>query len=114
MKTLVVAPFLPYPLVFGGAIRLYNMIRMLGYVLRRQPALVPARGTGEDPTEHLETICRRVVISDSRPPSSALRRARSLASAHSYQLLGPSQRRAAARARPARRRRATTTWCSSR
>ena len=29
MNTLVVAPFLPYPLVFGGAIRLYHMLRML-------------------------------------------------------------------------------------
>jgi len=86
MNTLVVAPFLPYPLVFGGAIRLYHMLRMLE-TCSDVSLLCYRSWDGEDPTEHLETICRRVVISDSRPPSSALRRARSLASTHSYQLL---------------------------
>jgi hypothetical protein len=82
MNTLVVAPFLPYPLVFGGAIRLYHTIRMLS-TFSDVSLLCYRSWDGEDPTDHLQTFCRRVVISDSRPPSSTLRRARSLASRHS-------------------------------
>ena len=69
MNTLVVAPFLPYPLVFGGAIRLYHMLRMLS-TFSDVSLLCYRSWDRDDPTEHLETICRRVVISDSRPPSS--------------------------------------------
>jgi glycosyltransferase involved in cell wall biosynthesis len=86
MNSLVVAPFLPYPLVFGGAIRLYHTIRMLS-TFSDVSLLCYRSWDGEDPTDHLQTLCHRVLISDSRPPSSTLRRARSLVSRHSYQLL---------------------------
>jgi polysaccharide biosynthesis protein PslH len=86
MNTLVVAPFLPYPLIFGGAIRLYHMIRMLSEF--SEVTLLSYRSSDdEDAPRHLEAFCRRVVISDTKPPSSTLRRARSLVSRHSYQVL---------------------------
>ena len=84
MNTLIVSPFMPYPLVFGAAIRLYNKIRMLTSF--SDVSLLSFRSWSEDdPTPHLETLCRRVVLIDSRPPDSKLQRALSLGSVHSYQ-----------------------------
>jgi glycosyltransferase involved in cell wall biosynthesis len=86
MNTLVVAPFQPYPLVFGGAIRLYHLARMLS-TFSDVTLLCYRSFDGEDPTAHLEEICERAVLNDSRPPSSSLRRARSIVSRSSYQAL---------------------------
>lgn len=84
MKTLVVTPFLPYPLVFGAAIRLYNKIRMLGS-FSDVSLLSYQSWTDEDSVAHLETLCRRVVVIDAKPPDSKVQRALSLGSVHSYQ-----------------------------
>jgi polysaccharide biosynthesis protein PslH len=84
MNTLVVSPFLPYPLVFGGAIRLYHLIKMLG-TFSEVDLLTYRSWTDRDATSHLETLCRRVVVSDAKPRETRLRRVQSLASRHSYQ-----------------------------
>lgn len=86
MNTLVVAPFQPYPLVFGGAIRLYHLVRMLS-TFSDVTLLCYRSWDGEDPTEHLEQICEHVILNDTRPESSGLRRARSIVSRSSYQAL---------------------------
>jgi glycosyltransferase involved in cell wall biosynthesis len=86
MNTLVVAPFQPYPLVFGGAIRLYHLIRMLS-TFSEVTVLCYRSFDGDDPTEHLQSFCRRVVINDTRPVDSRVRRAHSLVSRSSYQAL---------------------------
>jgi hypothetical protein len=41
--------------------------------------------TDDDSVAHLETLCRRVVVIDAKPPDSKLQRALSLGSVHSYQ-----------------------------
>jgi glycosyltransferase involved in cell wall biosynthesis len=84
LKTLVVTPFLPYPLVFGAAIRLYNKLRMLG-TFSDVSLLSYQSWTDEDPAAHLATLCREVVVLDAKPPDSKVERVRSLASLHSYQ-----------------------------
>ena len=76
----------PYPLVFGGAIRLYHLVRMLS-TFSDVTLLCYRSWDGEDPTEHLEQICEHVILNDTRPESSGLRRARSIVSRSSYQAL---------------------------
>ena len=108
MKTLVVTPFLPYPLVFGAAIRLYNKIRMLGS-FSDVSLLSYQSWTDEDSVAHLETLCRRVVVIDAKPPDSKLQRALLPRQRALLPVPGSSQRRAAADARRDGGRRATTT-----
>jgi polysaccharide biosynthesis protein PslH len=85
MQTLVVTPWMPYPLVFGGAIRTYHMLRMLASF--SEVTLLSYGNLGEvEAAEHLETFCRRVVVLPS-PRVDAIRRARSLLSRHSFQYL---------------------------
>lgn len=66
METLVITPFLPWPLVFGGAIRTYYMLRMLAEFSNVTLLTYPS-WTAEDSKQHLETICREVVIADPKP-----------------------------------------------
>lgn len=85
MQTLVITPWQPFPLVFGGAIRTYHMLRM--WASFSEVTLLTYGNPAEvDAIEHLETICRRVEVMQT-PPSNAIRRARSLVSRHSFQYL---------------------------
>ncbi|NWF79398.1 MAG: glycosyltransferase [Chloroflexi bacterium] len=68
MKTLLVSPYSPYPLVFGGAIRVYHVLKMfagfsdvtlLGYRTWQD------EGSAD---EHLRSLCVRVAMLDG-PPS---------------------------------------------
>jgi glycosyltransferase involved in cell wall biosynthesis len=91
MNALVVTPFLPYPLVFGGAIRLYHLMRMLSTF--SDVSLLSYRSwSDEDPTPHLEQMCSRVVISSAKPMNRRALRARSLVSRRSYQYLAHQSR----------------------
>jgi polysaccharide biosynthesis protein PslH len=67
MKTLIIAPFSPYPLVFGGAIRLYHVIKMFAAI---SDVTVLAYNTVKDKASsirHLETICERAILVDDAP-----------------------------------------------
>lgn len=67
MKTLIIAPFSPYPLVFGGAIRLYHVIKMFAAI---SDVTVLAYNTVKDKAStirHLESICERAVLVDGAP-----------------------------------------------
>ena len=86
MNTLVVAPFQPYPLVFGGAIRLYHLVRMLS-TFSDVTLLCYRSWDGEDPTEHLEHDLREGDPQRHQAGELGLRRARSIVSRSSYQAL---------------------------
>lgn len=83
MKILVVCPYFPYPLLSGGAVRVYNILKTLGrsheitlLCLSRKP--VSAR--------HLERVrrhCRRVEVFPRRPGRAARCLLRSLVSSRS-------------------------------
>jgi glycosyltransferase involved in cell wall biosynthesis len=67
MKTLIIAPFSPYPLVFGGAIRLYHLIKMFATI---SDVTVLAYNTWKDDgssVQHLETICEKAILVDGAP-----------------------------------------------
>ncbi len=67
MKTLIIAPFSPYPLVFGGAIRLYHVIKMFAAI---SDVTVLAYNTVKDKAaseRHLETFCERATLVDGAP-----------------------------------------------
>ena len=88
MNTLVVAPFSPYPLIFGGAIRLYHVVKM--FSLLSDVTLLAYRSYSgpEGPIGDLDTICKEVIIVD-RPPSHTRKKAalqvKSLFSTRSFQ-----------------------------
>ncbi|MCU0489980.1 MAG: glycosyltransferase family 4 protein [Chloroflexaceae bacterium] len=67
MKTLIIAPFSPYPLVFGGAIRLYHLIKM--FAATSEVTLVAYRiwNVDDASVRHLESICKKVVMVDEAP-----------------------------------------------
>jgi polysaccharide biosynthesis protein PslH len=67
MKTLVVSPFSPYPLVFGGAIRLYHLIKMFASFSDVTLLSYVSWADDEDPARHLQTICEKVVMVDAIP-----------------------------------------------
>lgn len=67
MKTLIIAPFSPYPLVFGGAIRLYHVIKMFAAL---SDVTVLAYNTVKDKASsirHLQTFCERAILVDGAP-----------------------------------------------
>lgn len=64
MRILIAAPFSPYPLIFGGAIRLYHLIKMCAEFSNVTLVAYRSWPDGEDPREHLKTICSRLVIVD--------------------------------------------------
>lgn len=67
LKTLVIAPFSPYPLIFGGAIRLYHVLRMLAATSEvTLVAFHPTPGD-TDVVRHLEGLCERVILVDGPP-----------------------------------------------
>ncbi len=70
MKTLVIAPFSPYPLVFGGAIRLYHLLKMFSTV--SDVSLLAYRSWSEDGDNvgDLDTFCKEVVLVDEHPLST--------------------------------------------
>lgn len=85
MQTLIVAPFSPYPLVFGGAIRLYHLLKMFSSF--SEVTLIAYTSWSNEPgvAEHLETICRKVIFVEGKPDQSNWLRARSIVSPRSYQ-----------------------------
>ena len=84
-KTLLISPWTPYPLVFGGAIRVYYLIKMLATF--SDVTLVAFRTWTDvpDTAEHLEAICEGVVLVDGKPAQSARLRVRSTLSLRSFQ-----------------------------
>jgi polysaccharide biosynthesis protein PslH len=85
MKSLIVSPFSPYPLVFGGAIRLYHLVKM--FAAFSETTLLSYASWTDDPNvaDHLQTICSKVVLVDGKPQANGRLRARSLLSARSFQ-----------------------------
>lgn len=87
MRTLFVAPFSPYPLVFGGAIRLYNLMQACREF--SSVSLLSFESWSEAQTEvesHLAQMCERVVFVPA-PAGSHLRKAGSLLTPQSFQHL---------------------------
>jgi polysaccharide biosynthesis protein PslH len=70
MKTLVISPYSPYPLTFGGAIRTYHVIKMFADI---SDVTVLSYGANPDQDltiNHLRTFCEEVeMITD--PPSDS-------------------------------------------
>lgn len=85
MKTLIVSPFSPYPLVFGGAIRLYNLVRMFTDLSETTLLSYASWSDGSDVMGHLESICHKVIMVDAKPKPTGRLRVRSLLSPHSFQ-----------------------------
>lgn len=67
MKTLFVAPYSPFPLIFGGAIRTYHMLRMFAEV--SDVTLVGYRTWQDEGSAeaHLRGLCARVSMLDGPP-----------------------------------------------
>jgi glycosyltransferase involved in cell wall biosynthesis len=85
--TLLISPWTPYPLVFGGAIRVYSTIRMLD-TFSDVTLLAYKSWSDQPPAEigaHLERLCERVVLVPGKPDRPGREQVRSLASRHSYQ-----------------------------
>lgn len=88
MKTLIVSPYNPYPVVFGGAIRVYHVLKM--FASFSDVSLLSYR-TWDDNGEsarHLETLCERVVMVDGVPSQTKkkwLLQARGLLSTKTFQ-----------------------------
>lgn len=88
MQTLVIAPFSPYPLVFGGAIRLYHLLKMFAQV--SDVTLLAYRSWSEDGDNigDLRTFCDDVILIDANPvhtQKKSLLQLRSLLSPRTFQ-----------------------------
>jgi len=85
MKTLIISPFSPYPLVFGGAIRLYHLVKM--FASFSETTLLAYASWTDDPNvaQHLETICHRATLVEGKPALTGALRTRSLLSLRSFQ-----------------------------
>ena len=70
MKTLIISPFSPYPLVFGGAIRLYHLVKMFAEFSDVSLVSYVSWGADAQAEQHLETICERVILVDSKPKAT--------------------------------------------
>lgn len=70
MKTLLISPYSPYPLTFGGAIRVYHVIRMFAEI--SDVTLVSYCGEPDDQmiASHLRTYCENVILVDDPPSDS--------------------------------------------
>ena len=84
-QTLVVSPWTPYPLVFGGAIRVYYLIKMLASFSDVTLVAFQSWHDLREPREHLESICSRVVLVEGKPAQSAPLRVRATLSRRSFQ-----------------------------
>jgi glycosyltransferase involved in cell wall biosynthesis len=71
VKTLFVTPFSPYPPDFGGAIRIYHMLKMFASLSDVTLLMYAGRGPSGDSVGHLETICERVVAVPGPPTEAA-------------------------------------------
>jgi glycosyltransferase involved in cell wall biosynthesis len=87
--TLLISPWTPYPLIFGGAIRVHSTIQMLRtfsdvtlVAYESWSDLPPA-----DVRAHLESMCDQVVLVPDKPRNSSLYQMRSIVSRRSYQYL---------------------------
>lgn len=67
MKTLIVAPYSPYPVVFGGAIRLYHVLRMFADLSEVTVIAWDTWGDDGSSKAHLETFCKRAVLMPGSP-----------------------------------------------
>ncbi|WP_129671296.1 glycosyltransferase family 4 protein [Candidatus Chloroploca sp. Khr17] len=87
MKTLLVAPFSPFPLVFGGAIRVHYLMKMLASF--SEVTLLAYRSWADVEAEavqdYLETICHRVMLVDGKPAVTNVDRVRSVFCMRSFQ-----------------------------
>jgi glycosyltransferase involved in cell wall biosynthesis len=86
VNTLFVSPFSPYPLVFGGAIRLYHLMRMFReFSAVSLIAQASWMDDERDVMEHLGSFCDDLAIVDTATGSTSGLRARSLLGSHSFQ-----------------------------
>lgn len=67
MKTLIIAPFSPYPPVFGGAIRLYHVVKMFAQLSDVTLLAYHSWAKDGDNVGDLEKYCQQIVFVD-RPP----------------------------------------------
>lgn len=67
MKTLIVAPYSPYPVVFGGAIRLYHLLKMFAELSEVSVVAWDTWGDDGSAKAHLETFCKRAVLVPGSP-----------------------------------------------
>ena len=86
MRSLVVAPWVPFPPVFGSAVRTFHSIRMLAS-FSDVTLLSYATAADDDGVASLRQYCERVEVVPSGRRSSSIRRVRSMVSRHSFQYL---------------------------
>ena len=86
-NSLVVTPWSPYPLIFGGAIRIFYIIKMLAEFSNVTLITYKSYFGDDDPEPFLRTICSDVVIVDAKPIADAKLRIRSTFSKRSFQYL---------------------------
>src|SRR5437016_1796481 len=69
MRILVIADYLPYPLIGGDRIRIYNLLRRVA--ARHEVSLVAFLERPEDAegVSHLKTLCARVVTANFKKSS---------------------------------------------
>ena len=87
-STLLVSPWTPYPLVFGGAIRVHYLIKMLASFSDVTLVAFDSSSDLERPevvAERLRAMCTDVVIVPGKPAQTGKLRARSMLSRHSFQ-----------------------------
>jgi glycosyltransferase involved in cell wall biosynthesis len=84
-QTLLISPWTPYPLVFGGAIRVYYLMKMLASFSDVTLVAFQSWHDLREAQEHLETICTRVVLVEGKPAQSAPLRVRATLSRRSFQ-----------------------------
>ncbi|MEI6315275.1 MAG: glycosyltransferase [Syntrophus sp. (in: bacteria)] len=84
MNILVLTPYIPYPPGFGGAVRIYHLIRQLSR--RHQVHLLSFREEiGSGNPKGLEPFCRTITLIPRRPGNKRLQQMASLLSPHSFQ-----------------------------
>ena len=84
MNILVLTPYIPYPPNFGGAVRIYNIIRQLSF--RHQVHLLSFREEiGSGNPQGLEPICRTITLIPRRVGDKRRQQLLSLFSPHSFQ-----------------------------
>ncbi|HEX2909268.1 MAG TPA: glycosyltransferase family 4 protein [Chloroflexia bacterium] len=90
MKTLIIAPISPYPLVFGGAIRLYHLTKMFAQISDVTLLAYKSWSDGNESAKHLSSFCKEVIFLDLHPLNSGKKskkylQARSLFSTKTFQ-----------------------------
>ena len=86
MRSLVVAPWVPFPPVFGSAVRTFHSIRMLAS-FSDVTLLSYGSAADDDGVTSIRRFCERVEVVPSGRRSSSIRRVRSMVSRHSFQYL---------------------------